>query len=223
MLPPGLSQDFVLDIATHSGASSHLSDRSIGDLFVGGIFSRVSPNQQRKRGRSSAPVPFHPPVQQGGNGDQLAAVSEQPAPADQLTGAVRHGLLQGRGDMSAQQAGRGQQARLGSRRAGRGSARGGVRRRQQTAATEGVTQQLGDVPDLIVIVRRRRRVGQLLEVGEWGGGQLDSLLIMGQVHQLDSSLMLSQLHQLDIFLILGQVFHLMSKGRWLEYKGTRYP
>ena len=109
VLPPGLSQDFVLDIATHSEASSHLSDRSIGDLFVGGISPRVSPNQQRKRGRSSTPVPFHPSVQQGGNGDQLAAVSEQPAPADQLTGAVRHGLQQGRGDMSAQQAGRGQQ------------------------------------------------------------------------------------------------------------------
>ena len=72
---------------------------------------------------------------------------------------------------------------------------------------------------MIVIVRRK--VGQLLEVGEWGGGQLESLLILGQVHQLDSSLMLGQLHQLDNFLILGQVFHLMSKGRWLEYKGTR--
>ena len=50
--------------------------------------------------------------------------------------------------MSAQQAGRGQQARLGGRRAGRGSARGGERRRQQAAATAGVTQQVGDLPDL---------------------------------------------------------------------------
>ena len=78
---------------------------------------------------------------------------------------------------------------------------------------------------MLVAVRTRmmmrRGVVQLLEVGEWGEVQLDSLLILGQVYQLDSSLMLSQLHQLDIFLILGQVFHLVSKGRWLEYKGIR--
>ena len=53
--------------------------------------------------------------------------------------------------------------------------------------------------------------------------QILLVIVMKMMSKGVGQLMLSKLHQLDIFLILGQVFHLMSKGRWLEYKKDQVP